>query len=212
MSELARSSDATQLLAPIDFYFDLGSPYAYLGSELIDALGARYRRQVNWHVFLLGAAFKHTGAAPLTQQALKGSYALHDFVRSASFHDIPYRQPARFPVSTVHAARAFCWLSAQEPLLARGFAHAVFRAYFTADRDIDNIETVLDIAQSQGIARSALAEALGSVALKDMLRLEVDRAIARGVFGAPFFILDGEAFWGVDRLPQLTRRLDGEAF
>lgn len=212
MSQTVSYQPEPTLLAAIDFYFDFSSPYGYLASELIDALGTRFGRQVKWHPVLLGAAFKATGATLPVRQPLKSDYFLHDFARSARFHAVPFVQPMKFPLSTQHAARAFLWLGERDPLAARGLAHAIFRAYFTAGRDIDNIDTVLDIAASLGHTRAPLAEALSSVALKERLHIEVDRALARGVFGSPFFIVDGEAFWGVDRLPQLERWLEEGSF
>ncbi|GAA5164634.1 2-hydroxychromene-2-carboxylate isomerase [Viridibacterium curvum] len=203
---------AGELLAPIDFYFDFSSPYGYLASELIDAVGARHGRRVVWHAVLLGAAFRATGGQPPSQQPIKGDYFRTDFQRSARYHDIPLRMPAGFPVSSLHATRSFAWLGQQDEALARRFAHAVFRAYFTAERPIDQLDTVLDIARSLGIDRAALAEALTTQSLKDATRLANDRALARGVFGSPFFIVDGESFWGVDRLPQLERWLSEGGF
>jgi 2-hydroxychromene-2-carboxylate isomerase len=203
MSGLSPSRPQAAVLAGIDFYFDFSSPYAYLASEQIDAMAARHGRLVSWHPVLLGAAFKATGAPLPARQPLKGEYLLRDFARSARFHDIPFVQPISFPISTQHAARAFLWLRDQDRVAARALAHAIFRAYFTAGRDIDNIDTVLDVATSQGLSRPELAEALGGVALREQLRNEVDRALARGVFGTPFFIVDGESFWGMDRLPQM---------
>ncbi|MDB5801353.1 MAG: oxidoreductase [Rhodocyclales bacterium] len=207
MSSLSSQQPKATLLTAIDFYFDFASPYGYLASEVIDALGAQFGRQVNWHPLLLGAAFKVTGAALPVRQPLKSDYFVHDFARSARFYDVPFVQPMKFPLSTQHAARAFLWVYEANPLAAKGLAHAIFRAYFTAGRDIDQIDTVLDIAASLGHPRPALSEALAGVAIKERLHAEVDRALARGVFGSPFFLVDGEAFWGMDRLPQLERWL-----
>jgi 2-hydroxychromene-2-carboxylate isomerase len=212
VSQSLTPATGASLLTAIDFYFDFSSPYGYLASEQIDALAARFGRQVNWHPVLLGAAFKVTGAALPVRQPLKSDYFLRDFARSARFQAVPFVQPMNFPLSTQHAARAFLWLSEHDALAAKGLAHAIFRAYFTAGRDIDNIDTVLDIASSLGIPRPALAEALASVSLKERLRHEMDRALARGVFGSPFFMVDGEGFWGADRLPQLERWLSEGGF
>jgi 2-hydroxychromene-2-carboxylate isomerase len=201
-----------QLLSPIDFYFDFSSPYGYLASELIDAIGTNAGRKVVWHAVLLGAAFKATGGQPPAQQPIKGDYIRNDFARSARFHNLPLRMPLNFPVSSLHAARAFTWISERDAALAKSFAHAVFRAYFTAERPIELLDTVLDIARAVSIDRTELAEALASTALKDLVRLNNDRSLARGVFGSPFFIVDGESFWGLDRLPQLERWLSEGGF
>lgn len=206
-SPLSLPEHEEKVLSPIDFYFDFSSPYGYFASEQIDMLAGRFGRQVSWHPILLGAAFKATGATLPVQQPIKAEYFLRDFARSARDYAIPFVQPMKFPVSTQHAARAFLWLEKRDISAAKALAHALFRAYFTTGRDIDELGTVLDIATPLGVSRADLAEALGSTALKDELRAEVDRAVARGVFGSPFFVVAGEPFWGVDRLPQLERWL-----
>lgn len=198
-------------MTPIDFYFDFSSPYGYLASERIDALAARFGREVDWHPILLGVVFKATGAAPLTTVPLKGDYSRHDFARSARFMGIPFAMPAKFPLATQHAARAFYWLNDRDPALARAFAHGVFRALYVEGRDVSELPLVLEIAAGVGANFGAdvvaLQAALGEQPLKDRLRAEVEAAIARGVFGSPYIIVDGEPFMGADRLPQIERWL-----
>lgn len=196
----------------IDFYFDFSSPYGYLASEKIDELAARHGWAVAWHPILLGAIFKVTGAVPLVEPPLKGDYYLRDFARSARFHGVPFRQPRPFPVATVDAARAFLWLEAREPAAARAFARACFRAYFVDGVDISRTERVLALAATLGIAREALGAAVASPEIKNGLRTAMEAALARGVCGSPYFIVDGEPFWGVDRLPQLEKWLQTGGF
>ena len=192
---------------PIDFYFDFSSPYAYLASEKIDDLAAKYGRKVKWRPILLGPAFKTTGSAPLTEIPVKGDYSRHDFARSARFIGLPFRMPDRFPLATQVAARAYYWLHERDCGQARAFAHAVFRALFVHNQDVSQAALVLELAAAQGADTVALAEALQGDALKARLRAEGDGALARGVFGAPFIFVDKEAFWGADRLPQMERWL-----
>ncbi len=193
---------------PITFYFDFSSPYGYLMSEKIDDLAARHGRPVRWRPILLGVIFQTTGSAPLTLQApAKAAYYKVDFARSARFLGVPYRLPGKFPLPTQQAARAYYWLHGQDCALARAFAHATYRALFVDDRDISAPETVLDIAAGLGVDRAALAAALAGPELKERLKTEVESAIAAGVFGSPTVIVDGEMFFGVDRLPQLERWL-----
>jgi 2-hydroxychromene-2-carboxylate isomerase len=199
--------------APIDFWFDFSSPYAYLLSERIDDLAARFGRKVRWHPILLGIIFKASGSAPLTlQNAPKAAYSVHDFARSARFMGIPYRHPDRFPLATQNAARAYYWLHGRDCALARRFAHAVFRALFVDNRDVSDPETVLDIASGLGVDRAELAAAVHSPEIKDRLKQEVDTALAIGVFGAPYVVIDGEPFFGADRLPQIERWLASGGF
>ena len=200
------------MTTPIDFYFDFSSPYGYLGSQKIDALAARHGRDVVWHPFLLGAVFKATGGAPLTTIPIKGDYSRHDFARSARFHGVAFRPPDRFPVSTHNAARVFLWLDADDKALAKRFAHAVYRAYFVDNIDISDVAPVVAFADALGVEGAALEQALADPALKARLRADNDAALARGVFGSPFFFVDDEPFWGVDRLPQLEKWLESGGF
>jgi len=193
---------------PIDFYFDFSSPYGYLVSEKIDVLAAQHGRKVRWHPILLGVIFKTTGSAPLTlQHPAKAAYYVGDFARSARFLGVPFKQPSRFPLPTQIAARAYYWLHGQDCALARQFAHAVYRALFIEDRDISDPETIFEISAKNAIDRSILEPALQSPEIKARLKDEVEHAMARGVFGSPTVIIDGETFFGADRLPQIERWL-----
>ncbi|UCV03780.1 2-hydroxychromene-2-carboxylate isomerase [Dechloromonas denitrificans] len=199
--------------APIEFYFDFSSPYGYLMSEKIDALAARHGRKVRWHPVLLGVIFQAVGSRPPADGvSSKGKYIERDFHRSARFMEIPYNPPSRFPLPTQNAARAYYWLHGQDCGLARQFAHAVYRAFFVDDRDISSPDTVLDIAAGLGIDRGELGSALQSPEIKARLKDECDKALAIGVFGSPHVIIDGEAFFGADRLPQIEQWLASGGF
>jgi 2-hydroxychromene-2-carboxylate isomerase/rhodanese-related sulfurtransferase len=194
----------------IDFYFDFSSPYAYFASTRIEALAARHGREVRWHPILLGVVFKTVGTQALTTYPVKGDYAFHDFERTARFRRIPYNRPPRFPLPTQAAARAMLW--AMEHLgaeRATPLMHALFRAMFVDGVALDDANEVLRIAEGLGMAREALAAGIESAPIRDRLRTETTEALARGVFGAPFMIVDGEPFWGFDRFDQLEAHLRG---
>jgi 2-hydroxychromene-2-carboxylate isomerase len=200
------------MAAPIEFRFDFASPYSYLAAEKIDALAERFGRQVVWKPVLLGAIFKHLGTVPLTRQPGQHDYSMHDFARSARFLDVPFHMPTRFPISTHIPSRAYYWLNGQDGALARRFAHEVFRTYFVDCRDVSETAVVLNAAAKLDIDPTALSSALENQAIKDKLREETDAAIALGVFGAPWITVDGEPFWGADRLPQVERWLETGGF
>jgi 2-hydroxychromene-2-carboxylate isomerase len=195
--------------SPIEFWFDFSSPYGYIAGERIEALAARHSRTVDWHPVLLGVVFKHSGGAPLTTLPMKADYALHDFPRSAAFHGVDYRHPSPFPVSSMAAARAFHAAMAVDATVGGTLARALMRAYFVDGIDISDPETTLAVTQRAGLGLdiAALREAMGSALIKERTRAETETAIARGVFGSPFIIVDGEAFWGVDRIEQVERWL-----
>jgi 2-hydroxychromene-2-carboxylate isomerase len=190
---------------PIVFRFDFASPYSYLASEQIDKMAERFERKVLWKPVLLGAIFKHFGTVPLVRQPGMHDFAPHDMARSARFLGIPFHMPMRFPIATQAPARAYYWLHGQDCGLARRFAHCVFRTYFVDGRDVSEPATILNIASKLDIDPTALSSAIENQAVKDRLREETDAAIAQGMFGAPWITIDGEHFWGADRLPQIER-------
>lgn len=195
------------MINPIDFYFDFSSPYGYFASAKIDEIAARHGRQVIWRPILLGAVFKITGQQPLPTIPLKGSYAKHDLARTARLLGVPFRLPTKFPVAGQAPSRAFYWAGDRDPALAKRLAHALYRAYFAEDRDISSPEVTANVAAKLGLDRDDVLQALNDPAVKERLKTEVDAAIERGVFGSPYVVIDGEPFWGADRLEQVDRWL-----
>ena len=195
----------------IEFYFDFSSPYGYLGSQQIKAVAKKHNRKIDWHPVLLGAIFKVSGQAPLTTFPLKGDYAIMDFQRSAREVELPYTHPKKFPIATVAAARAAWWVKENTDANISEKTDDLIQAYFTAyyvdGKDIGDLEIALDVAESVGIDKNILAAALQEPAVKDRLKTAVNDALEKKVFGSPMMIVDGESFWGNDRIEQLDRWL-----
>lgn len=192
------------MTAPLEFWFDFSSPYAFLASHRIEALAARHGRGVDWRPMLLGAAFKVAGTSPLTEVPMKGEYSKRDFLRSARFHGVAgFRMPSRFPIPTQAAARIMLWVKSVDASRAPGVAKAMLRAYWTEDRDISNPDVAAAAAAEAGVDAAAARAVVDDPAWKDALKREVDEGLAKGVFGSPFVIADGETFWGLDRFDQL---------
>ena len=193
---------------PIDFYFDFASPYGYFASLRIDALAAKYDRAVTWRPILLGAIFKVTGMKPMLSQPLRGDYLAHDVGRIARLTDVPFTFPEVMPVNGLAASRAFWWLTDEHPEQAKLLARTLYASHWAEGQDLGPADRVVEIAARLGHDRAAVAAALQDEGVKLRLREEVDAALARGVFGSPFFIVDEEPFWGWDRLDMLERWLD----
>ena len=189
--------------APLDFYFEFSSPYGYIASQLVEDMEKRIGRPIRWRPILLGPVFKITGQAPLIEVPMKGEYSKRDFSRSARLHKVAYAHPEKFPIGTVAACRAFYWVNDRDPAQARAMAKALYKAYFTQGKDIGAPQAVVEVAKSVGVDGAALTAALDDPAVKERGKREVDAAIAAGVFGSPFFVVDGEPFWGVDRIPMV---------
>ena len=192
---------------PMIFYFDFSSPYGYFAAQKIDETAAEFDRDVLWRPMMLGAAMKVTGSKPLSEIELKGDYCKRDWDRLARYMEVPWTLPDPFPIATLSAARAFYWIDDQDSGKAKDFARAAFHAYFGEGRDITGAETVAAIAEPLGLDPDALLAAVQDPAIKQRLKDETGQAIEVGVFGSPFFIIDGEPFWGSDRLWMIRRWL-----
>ncbi|HYD81296.1 MAG TPA: DsbA family protein [Paucimonas sp.] len=196
------------MAAPIDFYFDFTSPYGYLAATQIERLAATYGRNVKWHPILLGVVFKATGAVPLTSVPMKAEYTLRDLERTARFIGVPYRHPSTFPIATQATARAMLWIAdTHGEAKAAEFAKAAYRALFADGVNIGDAAETAKIAAGLDVDPEALGAALASAEVKERLKAEVEQAMARGVFGSPFVIVDGEPFWGFDHFPQIEALL-----
>lgn len=191
----------------LEFWFDFASPYAYFASLWIDELAAKHRLSVHWRPFLLGAVFQATGMQPLIKGSLRGNYAIRDWNRLARKMNVPFVLSEAHPFSPVAAARAFLWLEQIAPELSVPFARSIFQASFAKGADLRDGTALLDLGESAGVDRSALAAALTRSDLKQRFRAQTEEALLRGVFGSPFFFADDEPFWGADRLPMLDEWL-----
>ncbi len=199
--------------APIDFFFDFSSPYSYIAGEWIDALAARHGRTVRRQAILLGVTFQAADLKPPVAHPLKREYVIRDFARSARFEGVPYSLPPVFPLPTQNAARVFWWLrDTQGDSAAAAWATAGLRAVFTRGVPLHEVPALRELALQQGLDADE-AEAVWNAPLwKARLKRANEEAIAAGVFGAPFFRIDGEPFWGNDRKAQMERWLIGGPF
>ena len=188
---------------PIEFWFDFSSGYAYFAAQEIDALGDRIGRDILWRPYMLGTAFKVTGMRGLSSTPVKGDYARLDWARAARRLNIPFNPPADHPKIAQPANRAFYWIEANHPGQEAPFAREVFRRYYSGQFDTSDPGAVAALAPSLGLPAAALRAGLEEDAIKHHTRALSEAAIARGVFGSPFFMIGDEPFWGWDRLPML---------
>jgi 2-hydroxychromene-2-carboxylate isomerase len=196
--------------SPIEFFFDFPSAYSYFAALEIEDLAARQAREVRWIAFSLGSAFRLTGAQPLTRTPLKADYTALDWARIARLKGRDaFRIPEGHPHAGLPALRGFHWIDAGDSALAARFAKAVFTGYFEQGLAIDDVAAVADLAGGLGIDRDDFAAAVVEPRMKARAREVGEDAVQRGVFGVPWIVVDGEPFWGWDRLPMVERRLSG---
>jgi 2-hydroxychromene-2-carboxylate isomerase len=163
---------------------------------------------VEWKPVLIGITImKVMGMKPLMETPLKRDYLMKDAPRVARLLGVPFTHRLLPNVNSLAAQRAFLWLKARDPALAVRFAHRVYAHRWGEGNDITSPAVVAELAAPLGVATVELLEAIGSEEAKDALKQAVDEAIARGVFGVPTFIVDGESIWGSDRLWMLEHWL-----
>ena len=186
----------------IEVWYELASTYSYLATARVESVAAAAGKTVAWKPFLLGPVFARQGwtDSPFNIYPAKGAYMWRDVERSCARLGLPFRRPSVFPRNSVRAARVAI-AAANEPWIG-AFTRAVYHANFVDDRDISNPDEIVRILDGLGLPGRDLVEQAESAANKPKLREQTERAIALGIFGAPTFVVDGELFWGNDRLDE----------
>ena len=193
----------------IEFYFEFGSPYGYFAAHEMASLSEEFDVEIDWKPFMLGSACKETNAQPLMNIPLKGPYCVQDWERIALLKSVRWQLPSRFPAALLAPARGFYWLqSLGEIELSKTFALAAYQAYFADDRPMWDVCETAKVAQECGINPIEFEAAITSSEVKNLLIQKGEEAIKNGVFGSPFFKVDGESFWGWDRIWMLKHWLE----
>ena len=118
----------------------------------------------------------------------------------AKILDVPLTIPDMTGVNSLAACRAFYWMNERDPKIARDLAMRLLRRLWVEGQDITSADAVAEEAEALGIDADKIKAAIEDARVKDLLRQAVDRAIGNNIFGSPFFIVDDEPIWGVDRL------------
>jgi len=195
----------------LEVWFDFASTYSYVAIDRLINGDSFAGTPVTWRPFLLGPVFQALGwnDSPFNLQKAKGAYMWRDLARECARFGIPFRRPSQFPRNGLLAARTT--LAGAGAGWVAPFIAAVFRANFSADRDIADSGVIAQSLREAGCADPAQAlAAASSPAIKLTLREQTSGAIAHGIFGAPSLLVGGELFWGSDRLEQAIEFARGD--
>jgi len=185
---------------PLEFWFEFASSYSYPAALRVEADASARGVEVVWRPFLLGPIFAAQGweDSPFNLYPAKGAYMWRDLERVCARQGLPLRRPSRFPRNGLRAARVAC-AHEGEPWLP-GFVRAVYRANFAHDRDPADPALLAELLEGLGQPAEPILAAAAGEATKTKLRLRTQEAARLGIFGAPSFRVDGELYWGNDRL------------
>lgn len=187
---------------PVQFYFDFISPFGYFASLRIDELARRYGREVEWTSMLVGVSvLKVMGLPPIVELPLKGPYVINDALRYARQHRVPFHRGVSQRASRpLDAGRAFAWARQVDAVRAKRLAGRIFDSYFVRCLDISEDRILRSCLEECELSWAAFESARAQGQAADLLRRNVEESLRCGVFGSPFFIVDGESFFGVEKL------------
>jgi len=193
----------------IDFYFSFGSPPGYFASTAIDVLAAEHGRGVRWRPVDLREVFAEEGLKPTIAYPRKGAYHVRDWARTARLHAIPFEGRPEVAVSPSQpVAVVYYWLAdGVGAEAARAFARGAFHAFFAEHRAVGEPAVLAELVDAVKGHGPAVAGVLDDPARAERVAAESRAAAEAGVFGSPYIVVDGEPFWGFDRLDQVERWL-----
>jgi 2-hydroxychromene-2-carboxylate isomerase len=184
----------------VEFYFDVGSPAAYLAWKQLPKIAAETGATVVYRPFLLGGVFQATGNKSPMEVPAKGHYILQDLQRYARRYGVEFAHNPHFPINTLMLMRGALGLQMRQPGRVQAYLDAVFRAIWVQGRNLNDPAEVGAVLQAAGFDAQELLALTQDPQVKDQLKLATQEAVARGVFGAPTFFVGDAMFWGQDRL------------
>lgn len=184
----------------LQFWFEFASTYSYLAAMRIEALATAAGTGIELRPFLLGPIFAAQGwsTSPFNLYEAKGRYMWRDLERLCERYGLAFRKPSVFPRNGLTAARVT--LAFADADWALPFVRAAYTANFAEDREIDRAEVIAELLENLGQDARSVLEHASNLENKARLREQTEAAQVAGIFGAPSFIVDGELFWGGDRL------------
>jgi 2-hydroxychromene-2-carboxylate isomerase len=183
-----------------EFWFDFGSPAAYLAFTQIPSIEAETGAKAIYRPMLLGGVFQATGNhSPATIPA-KGKYIFNDFNRYAKRYCVPFNNNPHFPINTLLLMRGAAGIQHQQPEKFSAYCNAVFQAIWVDALNMNDPATVGAALHKAGFDPQMLMALANDQVTKDALKASTTEAVSRGIFGAPTFFVDDQMYWGQDRL------------
>ena len=190
-----------------EFWFDLGSPAAYLAWQRLPALQRRTSAAAIHKPMLLGGVFKAQGnASPVTIPA-KGKWILADLARIARIDGVPLAYGPGFPINTLALMRGAIGIQMREPARFDAYVDAMFDAMFAKPRDLQDPKVIAEVLKAAGFDAAQIMALAADAEVKQALIRNTEAAVAKGVFGAPTFFVGEAMFWGQDRMDAVAEAL-----
>lgn len=194
----------------IDFYYDFGSPNAYIVDLLLPGIAARHAATIRYHPVLLGGIFKATGNQSPALAGVKGkmAYLRLEMDRFVARHDLRFTFNPHFPINSVAMMRGAIFAQGK-PWEAR-YRATMFRHCWDEGTDMNDPETLMNVLKSEGLPAETIATAIQQPDIKTALFAATDAAIKRAIFGVPTMFIGSEMYFGKDSLIDLETHLSNK--
>jgi 2-hydroxychromene-2-carboxylate isomerase len=190
----------------IDFYWDVGSTNTYFALKLIKPIATRYGATISWHPFNLGYVFQANNYVLMDEPRAKMRNRLADLNRWAKRYKFPFKVPDNFPIKTSRALKGAIAMRQWDKEAA--FINAIFTAYWENNAgDIGEYSALCEIAADLGVDPQEFEDVSESAKVRQTLIDSTNTALEKGIFGAPTMVIDGEIYWGKDRMEFIEDQL-----
>ena len=192
----------------IDYYFSLSSPWAYIGHRLFMDIARRHGVSVNYKPVFLGRVFAQTGGLPLPQRhPARQRYRLVELQRWRDKRGLKFKMHPKFWPFDVKLVDRFAIAIAASHKDPDPFLRRVFKGVWEEDRNLGDPLVIAELAEAVGLDSRSLMDMAEGDTTEALYALNLENAVGGGVFGSPAYVLDGEVFWGQDRLDLLDDAL-----
>jgi len=185
-------------MSAIEFYFDFGSPTAYLAYKRLQWIAKEYNAEVQPVPVLLGGIFKATGNKSPVENPAKGQWMFSDLNRFADLYSVKMAFNPFFPINTIYLMRGAVY--AQQQGFLDTYMEAIYNAMWAEEKNMGDLDVVTQVLNDAGIDAAQLMAAINEQPVKDELRVNTEKAVERGLFGCPVMFYKDQMFFGQDRL------------
>lgn len=183
-----------------EFWFDFGSPAAYLAFTQISEMEAQTGAKAVYRPMLLGGVFQATENRSPASVAAKGKYIFVDFARFAKRYGVPLNSNPHFPINTLLLMRGAAGMQASQADRFLAYCSAMFKAIWVDSLNMNDPAIVGKVLAQSGFDLQTLVDLANAPETKEALKAATQEAVSRGVFGAPTFFVGDQMFWGQDRI------------
>lgn len=191
----------------IDFYFDFGSPTAYLAYTQLPKIAADANAVLNYKPVLLGGIFQSAQNASPMMIPAKAAYMMQDLQRYARRYQVPLIFNPNFPINTLKLMRLTTGVQQHYPQLFEQFLAVIFKAFWVDVQNMGDDAVIRQVLQSNQLDADAILVLAEQPDVKELLKQNTQQANARGLFGVPTMFVDDQMFWGQDRLDFVVEEL-----